>query len=80
VRELYGYLKPGGVWIMYEHIKTKEMGWVEWYQGVWKHFHFECYFFAAVRLRSGVVCGADMTDFIQLLLICSGHTASVGAR
>jgi SAM-dependent methyltransferase len=33
VRELYGYLKPGGVWIMYEHVKTKERGWVNWYQG-----------------------------------------------
>lgn len=26
VRELYGYLKPGGVWIVYEHVKTKETG------------------------------------------------------
>ena len=34
VRELYGYLRPGGVWIMYEHVKTEEKGWVEWYQGV----------------------------------------------
>jgi hypothetical protein len=34
VRELYGYLKPGGIWIMYEHVKTKEKGWVEWYQGM----------------------------------------------
>jgi len=33
VRELYGYLKPGGVWIVYEHVKTKEGGWVGWYQG-----------------------------------------------
>lgn len=33
VRELYEYLKPGGVWIMYEHVKTKERGWVDWYQG-----------------------------------------------
>jgi SAM-dependent methyltransferase len=33
VKELYGYLKPGGVWIMYEHVKTKEGGWVGWYQG-----------------------------------------------
>lgn len=33
VRELYGYLKPGGVWIIYEHVKTKERGWVNWYQG-----------------------------------------------
>jgi hypothetical protein len=34
VRELYGYLKPGGVWIVYEHVKTKETGWIEWYQGM----------------------------------------------
>ena len=34
VRELYGYLKPGGVWIMHEHVKTKERGWVQWYQGM----------------------------------------------
>jgi hypothetical protein len=28
VRELYGYLKPGRGRIMYEHVKTKEGGWV----------------------------------------------------
>jgi SAM-dependent methyltransferase len=42
VRELYGYLKPGGVWIMYEHVKTKEGGWVEWYQGMFALIDFLC--------------------------------------
>jgi SAM-dependent methyltransferase len=34
IRELYGYLKPGGTWIIYEHVKTHEKGWIRWYQGM----------------------------------------------
>jgi SAM-dependent methyltransferase len=44
VTELYGYLKPGGVWIVYEHVKTKETGWVEWYQGVSLLLPFSSFF------------------------------------
>jgi len=31
--DLYGYLKEGGNWIVYEHVKAKEKGFVAWYQG-----------------------------------------------
>ena len=34
VKELYGYLKPGGTWIMWEHVRTHETGWIRWYQGM----------------------------------------------
>jgi SAM-dependent methyltransferase len=53
VTELYGYLKPGGVWIVYEHVKTKETGWVEWYQGVfllWSCSFFFPLFFPLYRV------------------------------
>jgi SAM-dependent methyltransferase len=33
INELYGYLKPGGTWIMWEHVRTHETGWIRWYQG-----------------------------------------------
>jgi len=34
IEELYGYLKPGGTWIMSEHVRTHETGWIRWYQGM----------------------------------------------
>jgi SAM-dependent methyltransferase len=34
VKELYEYLKPGGTWIMWEHVRTHETGWIRWYQGM----------------------------------------------
>jgi SAM-dependent methyltransferase len=33
IGELSGYLKEGGNWIVYEHVVTKERGWIAWYQG-----------------------------------------------
>ena len=46
IRDLYGYLKPGGRWIMYEHVKTHQRGFVEWYQWglnfVWPHCFNGC--------------------------------------
>lgn len=33
IMELYEYLKEGGNWIVYEHVVTKEKGFIAWYQG-----------------------------------------------
>jgi SAM-dependent methyltransferase len=33
IGELYGYLKEGGNWIVFEHVVTKEKGFIAWYQG-----------------------------------------------
>lgn len=33
IGELYGYLNEGGIWIVHEHVKTKEKGFIAWYQG-----------------------------------------------
>lgn len=33
VKECYGYLKSGGRWIVYEHVKRKENVFIVWYQG-----------------------------------------------
>jgi SAM-dependent methyltransferase len=33
IRELYGYLREGGNWIVHEHVVTKEKGFLAWYQG-----------------------------------------------
>ena len=33
IGELYGYLKEGGNWIVFEHVITKEKGPIAWYQG-----------------------------------------------
>jgi hypothetical protein len=35
IEVLYGKLKKGGVWLLYEHVLTKQDGWVKWYQGKW---------------------------------------------
>jgi hypothetical protein len=32
IRGLYGYLKNGGEWIVYEHVIMKRGGLVRWYQ------------------------------------------------
>jgi len=32
IKSLYGYLKPGGQWIVYEHVITHVGGLVAWYQ------------------------------------------------
>ena len=67
VRELYGYLRPGGVWIMYEHVKTKERGWVRWYQGM-----FSCLpplslsFSLSVRVELMKIC--PLCRFCQSIL------------
>lgn len=46
VKELYEYLKPGGTWIMWEHVRTHETGWIRWYQALvnlfWPHFFHGC--------------------------------------
>lgn len=34
VKGLYEYLKPGRTWIMWEHVRTHETGWIRWYQGM----------------------------------------------
>jgi len=40
-RELYGKLKNGGIWAVYEHVITKQGGWINWYQALinvpWPH-------------------------------------------
>lgn len=34
-REVYGYLKPGGRWYVFEHVRAEEVGWwMRCYQGV----------------------------------------------
>ncbi len=33
IKELYGYLKEGGNWIVYEHVIQKENRFLVWYQG-----------------------------------------------
>jgi cyclopropane fatty-acyl-phospholipid synthase-like methyltransferase len=33
IGELCGYLKDGGNWIVFEHVVTKEKGFIAWYQG-----------------------------------------------
>ncbi len=33
IRELYGYLKEGGKWIVFEHVVVKEAGLIAMYQG-----------------------------------------------
>ncbi|PQE23403.1 methyltransferase domain-containing protein [Rutstroemia sp. NJR-2017a WRK4] len=33
IEVLYGKLKKGGVWLLHEHVRTKQGGWVKWYQG-----------------------------------------------
>lgn len=36
VKELYPYLKKGGKWLVYEHVKTKyQNDFVGWWQGLW---------------------------------------------
>ena len=35
IKELYEYLKDGGQWIVYEHVKTQHKGWVSKYQGIY---------------------------------------------
>lgn len=46
IRDLYGYLKPGGKWIMYEHVRTHQTGFVSWYQAaldlVWGYIFNGC--------------------------------------
>lgn len=46
IRDLYGHLKPGGKWIMYEPVRTPQAGFVAWYQGaldlVWGYFFNGC--------------------------------------
>lgn len=46
IRDLYGYLKPGGTWIMYEHVRTHQSGFVAWYEWgldfVWPHCFNGC--------------------------------------
>ena len=32
IEGLYAYLKKGGMWIVFEHIATKQGGWVKLYQ------------------------------------------------
>ena len=49
IRELYSYLKPGGTWIMYEHVKTHEHGLVDRYQAALDHFWG--FFFGGCNLR-----------------------------
>ncbi|KAM3075013.1 hypothetical protein ACMFMG_007526 [Clarireedia jacksonii] len=43
---LYGKLKKGGIWLLYEHVLTKQGGWVKWYQALidipWPHFLGGC--------------------------------------
>ena len=34
VRDLYSYLKPGGQWIVYEHVRTPSDGLISYYQGI----------------------------------------------
>jgi hypothetical protein len=33
IRELYGYLKEGGHWVVFEHVVTAEWGLITKYQG-----------------------------------------------
>jgi len=46
IRDLCGYVKPGGKRIMYEHVRTRQAGFVAWYQGaldlVWGYFFNGC--------------------------------------
>ncbi|KAH6674245.1 S-adenosyl-L-methionine-dependent methyltransferase [Halenospora varia] len=46
INELYGYIKEGGCWIVYEHVKVKEGRWVAPYQSlvdfIWPHFLGGC--------------------------------------
>ncbi|KAE9378372.1 S-adenosyl-L-methionine-dependent methyltransferase [Stipitochalara longipes BDJ] len=46
IGDLYGYLKEGGNWIVYEHVLTKQKGSVAWYQAYvdlfWPHFIGGC--------------------------------------
>ncbi|EME86331.1 uncharacterized protein MYCFIDRAFT_89094 [Pseudocercospora fijiensis CIRAD86] len=47
IQELYPLLKPGGTWLVYEHIKTKYEGYLVWYwqryvNYIWPHFFNGC--------------------------------------
>jgi len=46
IGELYGYIKPGGQWIVYEHVKTHHEGFMTRYQDtidiIWPHFLGGC--------------------------------------
>ncbi|RFU29797.1 hypothetical protein B7463_g6539, partial [Scytalidium lignicola] len=46
IQSLAGYIKPGGQWIVYEHVKTHQGGWIEKYQSLldfaWPHFFGGC--------------------------------------
>ncbi|KAG9232894.1 S-adenosyl-L-methionine-dependent methyltransferase [Amylocarpus encephaloides] len=46
IEDLYGYIKEGGNWVLYEHVKVKEGRWVGSYQSliniIWPHFLGGC--------------------------------------
>ncbi|QSZ36838.1 hypothetical protein DSL72_006721 [Monilinia vaccinii-corymbosi] len=46
IKDLYRKLKVGGIWVLYEHVVTKQGGWVAMYQScvniLWPHFLGGC--------------------------------------
>ena len=42
IAELYGYLKKGGRWYLYEHVKIQQGWFMRGYQGMFFRFLFEC--------------------------------------
>lgn len=50
IRELYPLLKPGGKWLMYEHVKTKyQSSFVGYWQSRWFFFSHTLFFLLFVH-------------------------------